>query len=121
MAFEVLRDDAREPSRYTVDAGDKRAVLDAIAKAKARCEWVSRERVAMNAPVNGGQPAGAAQHGTLGTFAGVLMPSILTILGIVLFLRLGYVVGGSGAGRVALADKRLPTGAGGACSGSRHG
>lgn len=34
--------------------------------------------------------------GTLGTFAGVFTPSILTILGIILFLRLGYVVGGSG-------------------------
>lgn len=32
----------------------------------------------------------------LGTFAGVFTPSILTILGIILFLRLGYVVGGSG-------------------------
>lgn len=32
----------------------------------------------------------------LGTFAGVFTPSILTILGIVLFLRLGFVVGGSG-------------------------
>ncbi len=33
---------------------------------------------------------------TLGTFAGVFTPSILTILGIILFLRLGYVVGSSG-------------------------
>ncbi|HEX7954163.1 MAG TPA: amino acid permease, partial [Burkholderiales bacterium] len=32
----------------------------------------------------------------LGTFAGVFTPSILTILGIILFLRLGYVVGSSG-------------------------
>jgi transposase len=32
----VLSDQARGPSRYTVNAGDKRAVLDAIAKAKAR-------------------------------------------------------------------------------------
>ena len=32
----------------------------------------------------------------LGTFAGVFTPSILTILGIILFLRLGYVVGGAG-------------------------
>ena len=32
----------------------------------------------------------------LGTFAGVFTPSILTILGIILFLRLGYVVGHSG-------------------------
>jgi amino acid transporter len=35
-------------------------------------------------------------QGKLGTFAGVFTPSVLTILGIVLFLRLGYVVGGSG-------------------------
>jgi amino acid transporter len=32
----------------------------------------------------------------LGTFAGVFTPSILTILGIILFLRLGYVVGETG-------------------------
>jgi amino acid transporter len=37
-----------------------------------------------------------ARGGTLGTFAGVFTPSILTILGIILFLRLGYVVGNSG-------------------------
>jgi len=34
--------------------------------------------------------------GRLGTFAGVFTPSILTILGIILFQRLGYVVGASG-------------------------
>ena len=34
------RRSAGGPSRYTVDAGDKRAVLDAIAKAKARCALV---------------------------------------------------------------------------------
>jgi amino acid transporter len=34
--------------------------------------------------------------GTLGTFAGVFTPSILTILGIILFQRLGYVVGAGG-------------------------
>ncbi len=32
----------------------------------------------------------------LGTFAGVFTPSALTILGIILFLRLGYVVGAAG-------------------------
>jgi len=37
--------------------------------------------------------------GNLGTFAGVFTPSILTILGIILFLRLGYVVGSAGLGR----------------------
>jgi len=36
------------------------------------------------------------QQGTLGTFAGVFTPSVLTILGIILFLRLGYVVGSVG-------------------------
>jgi amino acid transporter len=40
--------------------------------------------------------------GSLGTFAGVFTPSILTILGIILFLRLGYVVGSAGLGRALL-------------------
>jgi len=40
--------------------------------------------------------------GTLGTFAGVFTPSILTILGIILFLRLGYVVGTAGVSRMLL-------------------
>ncbi len=43
-----------------------------------------------------------AAQGTLGTFAGVFTPSILTILGIILFLRLGYVVGSAGIGRALL-------------------
>jgi amino acid transporter len=42
---------------------------------------------------NGGQ---RVKDNALGTFAGVFMPSILTILGIILFVRLGYVVGSSG-------------------------
>ncbi len=42
------------------------------------------------------------KQGTLGTFAGVFTPSILTILGIILFLRLGYVVGSTGLGRALL-------------------
>jgi amino acid transporter len=41
-------------------------------------------------------------HGTLGTFAGVFTPSVLTILGIILFLRLGFVVGEAGLGRALL-------------------
>jgi amino acid transporter len=40
--------------------------------------------------------------GRLGTFAGVFTPSVLTILGIILFLRLGYVVGSAGLGRVLI-------------------
>ncbi len=32
----------------------------------------------------------------LGTFSGVFTPSILTVLGIILFLRLGYIVGTAG-------------------------
>ena len=49
-----------------------------------------------------------SQQKTLGTFAGVFTPSILTILGIILFLRMGYVVGSAGLGRalviIALAN-----------------
>ncbi len=37
-----------------------------------------------------------ASGAMLGTFAGVFTPSILTILGIILFLRTGFVVGNSG-------------------------
>jgi len=40
--------------------------------------------------------------GTLGTFSGVFTPSVLTILGIILFLRLGYVVGNAGFGRALI-------------------
>lgn len=40
--------------------------------------------------------------GKLGTFAGVFTPSILTILGIILFLRLGFVVGSAGLGMALL-------------------
>jgi amino acid transporter len=38
----------------------------------------------------------------LGTFAGVFTPSVLTILGIILFLRLGYVVGQAGIVRALI-------------------
>ena len=40
--------------------------------------------------------------GKLGTFAGVFTPSILTILGIILFLRMGYVVGSAGLGKALI-------------------
>ncbi len=45
---------------------------------------------------------GNKKKGELGTFAGVFTPSILTILGIILFLRLGFVVGAGGLGRALL-------------------
>jgi amino acid transporter len=41
-------------------------------------------------------PSAASGPARLGTFAGVFTPSILTILGIILFLRLGFVVGETG-------------------------
>ena len=44
------------------------------------------------APLTSPRPGSAR----LGTFAGVFTPSILTILGLILFRRLGYVVGGAG-------------------------
>ncbi len=44
----------------------------------------------------------AGYQGTLGTFSGVFTPSILTILGIILFLRLGYVVGSTGLARTLI-------------------
>jgi len=40
--------------------------------------------------------------GRLGTFAGVFTPSVLTILGIILFLRLAHIVGNAGLGRALL-------------------
>ena len=43
-----------------------------------------------------------ATGGQMGTFAGVFTPSVLTILGIILFLRLGYVVGAAGLGIMLL-------------------
>ena len=43
-----------------------------------------------------------SQPHKLGTFTGVFTPSILTILGIILFMRLGYVVGNAGFLRVLM-------------------
>jgi amino acid transporter len=48
------------------------------------------------------KPGSEAKRGSLGTFAGVFTPSILTILGIILFLRLGFVVGNAGLGRTLI-------------------
>lgn len=42
------------------------------------------------------RPSSTSQGAGLGTFSGVFTPSLLTILGIILFLRLGYVVGNVG-------------------------
>jgi len=49
-----------------------------------------------------GRPRPARTGGTLGTFSGVFTPSILTILGIILFLRMGYVVGKAGLERALI-------------------
>lgn len=51
---------------------------------------------------NNKRPHSEISSGKLGTFAGVFTPSILTILGIILFLRLGFVVGNAGLGRALL-------------------
>ncbi|MDH3753606.1 MAG: amino acid permease [Acidimicrobiia bacterium] len=48
------------------------------------------------------RPVKPPPGGTLGTFGGVFTPSILTILGLVLFLRVGYVVGSVGLARALL-------------------
>jgi amino acid transporter len=46
---------------------------------------------------------GGRRNGGLGTFLGVFTPSILTILGVILFLRTGWVVGNAGiAGAIAI-------------------
>jgi len=46
--------------------------------------------------------ADSDSRGKLGTFGGVFTPSILTILGIILFLRLGFVVGEAGLARAII-------------------
>ena len=44
------------------------------------------------------RPPSAPAAGRFGTFAGVFTPNVLTILGIILFLRTGWVVGQAGLG-----------------------
>ncbi len=46
--------------------------------------------------------AGTSNGANLSTFGGVFTPSVLTILGLVLFLRLGYVTGTVGLGEMLL-------------------
>ena len=48
----------------------------------------------MSDPTSESKPAESGAN--LGTFSGVFVPSVLTILGVILFLRLGYVVGSAG-------------------------
>ena len=59
------------------------------------------------------QTAGAATTGSsakarFGTIAGVFTPNILTILGIIFFLRLGWVVGQTGmfGAMIIVADRK---------------
>jgi hypothetical protein len=39
-----------------------------------------------------------AQSGKFGTFAGVFTPTILTIIGVIMYLRMGWVIGTVGFG-----------------------
>ena len=48
------------------------------------------------AKVNQKQHVLTAKEGGLGTFGGVFTPSILTILGVIMYLRFGWVVGNVG-------------------------
>jgi len=47
-------------------------------------------------------PANAATRNQFGTFGGVFTPSILTIFGVIMFMRAGYVVGAAGVGGALL-------------------
>lgn len=56
---------------------------------------------------SGGNPAATASHGAVkdhgfGMFGGVFTPSILTILGVIMYLRFGEVVGNTGLGQAWL-------------------
>lgn len=57
---------------------------------------------ASSATPSGARPAEPNNTGKLGTFAGVFTPSVLTILGLILFLRLGRVVGDAGLTRALI-------------------
>jgi amino acid transporter len=62
----------------------------------------TRARTGSRAVMSQAAPKTASDRPRLGTFAGVFTPSILTILGIILFLRVGYVVGSAGLGKALL-------------------
>ena len=47
-------------------------------------------------------PPGQTPANAFGTFAGVFTPCVLTILGVIMFLRFGYVVGQAGIGQTLL-------------------
>ena len=42
------------------------------------------------------KPEAKASDGKFGTFGGVLVPNVLTILGVIMFMRTGWVVGQAG-------------------------
>jgi amino acid transporter len=59
---------------------------------------ITLSKARMNGPDNN-DATRDKEKGLLGTFGGVFTPSILTILGLILFMRLGYVVGNAGLKR----------------------
>ncbi len=63
---------------------------------------MTQHEVDKSSRIRTSQSTPQVQVGTLGTFSGVFTPSILTILGIILFLRLGYVTGSAGMLRAIL-------------------
>ena len=63
---------------------------------------MSGEATVRQEPQRHASTESAPTTGTLGTFGGVFTPSILTILGLVLFLRVAYVLGSVGLWRALL-------------------
>ena len=51
---------------------------------------------------NGTTSSAPARRAGLGTFGGVFTPSILTILGVIMYLRFGWVVGNAGLGNALI-------------------
>jgi len=78
-------------------------LLAAVALAAAVYGPRLRQYLTRATPGNRRKPAESVDVGTaephrFGTFGGVFTPSILTILGVVMYLRLGWVVGNTGLG-----------------------